>query len=155
MKSRGVYETPGGTIIWNAIRDLETLCLDREVNKIRSQLAQEFAEKVYYGLWFSPECDYIRACLQMSQKLVNGYVILELFKGNVYIKGRKAVNSLYDQQLVRYLKLKAFPLTNVCPVFESMDIKGDFTPSIADGFIKTTAIRLTAFRNVYQKSPYN
>ncbi|XP_054163657.1 argininosuccinate synthase-like [Oppia nitens] len=137
MKSRGVYETPGGTIIWNAVRDLELLCLDREVNQIRTQLAEKFAEKVYYGLWYSPECHYIRACLKLSQKLVNGYVILQLFKGNAYIRGRKAIKSLYDQQLV------------------SMDVQGQFTPNNADGFIKTSAIRLTAFNNVYKQSPYS
>lgn len=137
MKSRGVYETPGGTIIWNAVRDLETLCLDREVNKIRSKLAENFAEKVYYGLWFSPECDYLRACLKISQQLVNGFVILQLFKGNAYVRGRKAVKSLYDQQLV------------------SMDVQGEFTPINAEGFIRTSAIRLTTFRNVYKDSPYD
>ncbi len=66
-------------------------------------MAQLFAEKVYYGLWFSPECDYMRACLKLSQKLVNGFVILRLFKGNAYIRGRKADKSLYDQQLVRFV----------------------------------------------------
>ncbi|CAG2113983.1 unnamed protein product, partial [Medioppia subpectinata] len=86
MKSRGVYETPGATILWTAIRDLELLCLDREVNKIRAKLAQEFAEKVYYGLWYSPECDYMRACLKLSQTLVNGFVIIRLFKGNAFIR---------------------------------------------------------------------
>lgn len=76
---------------------------EQEVNKIRSNLAQIFAEKVYYGLWFSPECDYIRACLKLSQKLINGFVILQLFKGNAYVRGRKAVKSLYDRQLVRHV----------------------------------------------------
>lgn len=101
MKSRGVYETPGGTILFETIRDLEVVCLDREVNKIRSALAQTFSEKVYYGLWYSPEGSYVRACLNLSQQLVSGTVKLHVFKGKVYIRGRQASKSLYDQELVR------------------------------------------------------
>jgi len=101
MKSRGVYETPGGTILFQAVRDLEVVCLDREVNKIRNSLAQTFSEKVYYGLWFSPEGSYLRRCLNLSQKLVSGKVLLHIFKGNVYVRGRAATKSLYDQELVR------------------------------------------------------
>jgi argininosuccinate synthase len=103
MKSRGVYETPAGTILFDAVRDLEVLCLDREVNKIRSYLAGVFSEKVYNGLWFSPEGAYVRSCLQKSQDLVNGCVRLSLYKGKVYVTGRRADKSLYDQELVRYV----------------------------------------------------
>lgn len=102
MKSRGVYETPAGTVLYEAVRDLEVLCLDREVNKVRAFLANIFSEKVYYGLWYSPEGTYVRSCLDMSQKLVNGCVRMSLYKGKVYVTGRKAVKSLYDQELVRY-----------------------------------------------------
>lgn len=71
------------------------------MNKVRATLASIFAEKVYYGLWYSPEGQYVRTCLDMSQKLVNGIVKVELFKGKVYIVGRKADKSLYDQELAR------------------------------------------------------
>lgn len=71
------------------------------MNKIRARLATDFAEKVYFGLWFSPECHYLRACLRLSQKLVSGSVDLRLFKGQVAVRGRRADRSLYDQQLVR------------------------------------------------------
>lgn len=101
MKSRGVYETPAGTVLFEALRDLEVLCLDREVNKIRALLANIFSEKVYYGLWYSPEGAYVRSCLQKSQDLVNGSVKLSLYKGKVYVTGRQAERSLYDQELVR------------------------------------------------------
>lgn len=101
MKSRGVYETPAGTILFEAVRDLEVLCLDREVNKVRAYLAGIFSEKVYYGLWYSPEGAYVRSCLKKSQDLVSGSVRLRLYKGKVYVTGRKAEKSLYDQELVR------------------------------------------------------
>jgi len=136
MKSRGVYETPAGTIIFEAARDLETLCLDKEVNKIRSYLAIQLAEQVYNGMWFAPECKYTRACLNLSQRLVNGLVVLRLYQGCVTIRGRKALKSLYDQELV------------------SMDELGSFTPIHAEGFIKTQAVRLQTFSAVYPKDPY-
>lgn len=72
------------------------------MNKIRSNLAGIFSEKVYNGLWFSPEGEFVRSCLKMSQSVINGKVILELYKGKVYIVGRSADQSLYDQELVRY-----------------------------------------------------
>lgn len=102
MKSRGVYETPAGTVLFEAVRDLEVLCLDREVNKLRANLAGVFSEKIYYGLWYSPEGCFVRSCLKKSQDLVNGCVRLSLYKGKVYVTGRKAEKSLYDQELVRY-----------------------------------------------------
>lgn len=71
------------------------------MNKIRSNLAGIFSEKVYNGLWFSPEGEFVRSCLQMSQRLINGKVVLQLYKGRVYIVGRSADQSLYDQELVR------------------------------------------------------
>lgn len=102
MKSRGVYETPAGTILFEAVRDLEVLCLDREVNKIRSYLASVFSEKVYNGLWYSPEGSFVRSCLSKSQELVNGVVRMSLYQGRPYVVGRRAEKSLYDQELVRY-----------------------------------------------------
>jgi argininosuccinate synthase len=137
MKSRGVYETPGGTVLFDAVRDLEVLCLDREVNKVRASLAGVFAEKVYYGLWFSPEGQFVRTCLDISQRVVNGTVLVELFKGKTYIVGRKAEKSLYDQELC------------------SMDVQGNFTPVDSEGFIRTQAIRLNTFRYVFDKCPYS
>lgn len=103
MKSRGCYETPGATIIYTAIQDLQTLCLDKEVNKIRQNLAVSFAEKVYNGLWFSPEGLFLKSCLVNCQKLVTGTVKLSIFAGRVTIIGRSADRSLYDENLVRYL----------------------------------------------------
>lgn len=77
------------------------------MNKIRSTLAGIFSEKVYNGLWFSPEGEFVRSCLKMSQSVINGKVILELYKGKVYIVGRSADQSLYDQELVRYIIKKS------------------------------------------------
>lgn len=101
MKSRGVYETPGATILFTAIQDLQILCLDKEVNKIRQNLANQFAEKVYNGLWFAPDGLYLKSCLSLSQKLVTGFVRLSIFAGRITVTGRSADKSLYDENLVR------------------------------------------------------
>lgn len=127
------------------------------MNKIRSNLAGIFSEKVYNGLWFSPEGEFVRSCLKMSQNVINGRVILELYKGRVYIVGRSADQSLYDQELVRLADTPQivtsptdFFHSNIC----SMDVQGDFTPLDSEGFIKTQAIRLKTFRSVYQVNPF-
>lgn len=125
------------------------------MNKIRSNLAGIFSEKVYNGLWFSPEGEFVRSCLKMSQSVINGKVILELYKGKVYIVGRSADQSLYDQELVRYKQ--SHTLNYSFPnhaFFNSMDVQGDFTPLDSEGFIKTQAIRLKTFRAVYQVNPF-
>ncbi|CAK9291133.1 unnamed protein product [Gordionus sp. m RMFG-2023] len=127
MKSRGIYETPAFTVLFEAHRDLEALVLDREVRKIKRYLAERFSEQIYNGFWFSPECEYTRSCLELSERgLVSGFVKVILFKGHVYIISRKTSDpklSLYNQDLV------------------SMDVKGDYDPVDANGFIKINSLR--------------
>jgi len=97
MKSRGVYETPGGTILRAAHRDLETITLDREVLRIRDSLVPEYAKLIYNGFWFSPEMALLQKTMDESQKTVNGTVRLKLYKGNCIPAGRKSDNSLYSE----------------------------------------------------------
>ncbi|XP_029840952.2 argininosuccinate synthase [Ixodes scapularis] len=130
MKSRGVYETPAGTILHAAHLDLEVFTMDKEVRRIKRDLSSKFAEQVYGGLWYSPEAGFTRSCLSLSQACVTGTVRLDLFKGQVYIRGRWAPNSLYNRELV------------------SMDVQGEYTPSDADGFIKIQALRLKEWHRV-------
>ncbi|MCI5148164.1 MAG: argininosuccinate synthase [Candidatus Electrothrix sp. MAN1_4] len=97
MKSRGVYETPGGTILRQAHRDMETITLDREVLRIRDSLVPEYAKLIYNGFWFSPEMTLLQKTMDESQKTVNGTVRLKLYKGNCIPVGRKSDNSLYSE----------------------------------------------------------
>ncbi|XP_067295864.1 argininosuccinate synthase [Pseudorasbora parva] len=124
MKSRGIYETPGGTILLHAHLDIETFTMDREVRKIKQNLGIKFSELIYNGFWFSPECEFIRHCVDKSQENVEGRVQLSVFKGQVYILGRESPKSLYNEELV------------------SMDVQGDYDPCDASGFIKINAVRL-------------
>jgi argininosuccinate synthase len=126
IKSRGVYETPGGTILHAALRDLEGLTMDREVLKLRDSLAPRFAECIYNGFWFSPEMDVLRVALDKCMEGVDGTVTLALYKGNVMPVGRTSASSLYDQKL------------------SSMDIEGGFQQTDSAGFIRINAIRLKA-----------
>ncbi len=96
MKSHGVYETPGGTILRTAHRDLETITLDREVMKIRDSLIPRYAELVYNGFWFSPERELLQKTMDETQQTVNGVVRLKLYKGNCFSVGRKSGQSLYQ-----------------------------------------------------------
>lgn len=130
MKSRGVYETPGGTIIFKAHQDLETLTLDREVLLIKANLAPKLAQLIYNGFWFSPEMEMLMAAINVSQKRVNGTVKLALYKGNVIIEGRSSPNSLYNFDIA------------------SMDKLGDYDQTDAKGFIKLNALRLTTAYSV-------
>lgn len=130
LKSRGVYETPGLTLLHAAHQDLEVLCLDREVRKIKTELSTRMAEQVYNGFWFSPEFEYTRRCVEASQETVTGSVSLKVYKGNVYIEGRNAPVSLYNQELV------------------SMDVQGDYDPTDARGFIRLNALRLREHQRV-------
>ncbi|XP_064457172.1 argininosuccinate synthase-like [Ornithodoros turicata] len=130
MKSRGIYETPAGTILHAAHLDLELFILDKEVWRLKQYLSEKFGEQVYGGLWFSPEAEYSRKCIEICQESVTGTVRLELFKGQVYVRGRQAPYSLYNQELV------------------SMDVQGDYTPSDADGFIKIKALRLKEWSRI-------
>lgn len=124
IKSRGVYETPGGTILQVAHRDLEGITLDREVMHLRDSLIPRYSEMVYYGFWFSPEMELLRDMFVRSQEYVTGTVVLGLYKGNVVVKGRSSPVTLYDQDLA------------------SMDRSGGFDAMDSTGFIHINALRL-------------
>ena len=125
MKSRGVYETPGGTILLQAHRAIESLTLDRGAAHLKDELMPRYAELVYYGFWFSPEREMLQAAIDKSQEHVEGEVTLELYKGNVIVVGRESKKSLYTPNLV---------------TFE--DDKGAYDQKDAQGFIKLNALRL-------------
>lgn len=128
IKSRGVYETPGGTVLHVALRDLEGIAMDREVLRLRDMLSPRFAEIIYNGFWFSPEMDFIQAAFRQSEKLITGQVFVRLFKGNVITLGRTSTSSLYDQEL------------------SSMDVAGGYDQEDARGFIRLNALRLRAHK---------
>ncbi len=125
MKSRGVYETPGGTILYAAHRAMESLTLDREAMHLKDSLMPRYAELVYYGFWFSPEREMLQALVDKSQENVEGEVTLKLYKGNVIVIGRKSEKSLYSSEIV---------------TFE--DDAGAYDQKDAEGFIKLNALRL-------------
>jgi len=102
MKSHGVYETPGGTILRTAHRDLETITMDREVMRIRDSLVARYAELIYNGFWFSPERELLQITMDASQKTVNGIVRLKLYKGNCIPVGRKSDQSLYQESFATF-----------------------------------------------------
>ena len=138
IKSRGIYETPGGTILWEAHRDIEGIAMDKEVMHLRDMLIPKFAELIYNGFWYSPEMDFIMSAFNKSQEAITGKVRLSLYKGNVVTIGRDSPYSLYDQDL------------------SSMDIEGGFDATDSTGFININAIRLKAHKLVLQKNrPYN
>ncbi len=124
MKSRGVYETPGGTILHIAKRDLEGLCLDREVMHLRDSLIPRYAEMVYYGYWFAPEREALQAMVDKTQERVTGTVRCKLYKGNCIPVGRKSPYSLYRMDLATFEKDQ---------VYNQAD---------AAGFIKLVGLRL-------------
>ena len=124
MKSRGVYETPGGTILAAAHRGIESLTLDRGAAHLKDELMPRYAELVYNGFWFSPEREMIQAAVDESQKHVSGTVRLKLFKGSVTVVGRKSPVSLYSEQHVTF---------EADTVYDQRD---------AEGFIKLNALRL-------------
>lgn len=124
MKSRGVYETPGGTILWKAHHDLESLVLDREVFHLKQTWAPKLAQLIYNGFWFSPEMDFLMAAIEKSQETVEGKVFLKLYKGNVSVSKRQSDKSLYQEEIA------------------SMDRLGNYDQLDAKGFIKLNALRL-------------
>jgi len=124
MKSRGVYETPGGTLLRNAHRDLETMCMDREVMRIRDSLVPRYAELVYNGFWFSPERELLQVTMDESQKTVNGTVRMKLYKGNCVSVGKKSEQSLYQESFA---------------TFEEDDV---YNQADAGGFIRLNGLRL-------------
>ncbi|KAL7533206.1 hypothetical protein ACHAWF_004380 [Thalassiosira exigua] len=139
IKSRGVYETPGGTLLRDAHMDLEGLCMDREVKRIAEGMGNEFARLCYNGFWFAPEMDLIRHSVSYSQRDVTGVVSLELYKGNIICRGRTSPNALYNPDLA------------------SMDIEGggddfDYNPSDAAGFIRINAVRLKTYAALRAKT---
>jgi argininosuccinate synthase len=124
MKSRGVYETPGGTVLLQAHRAIESLCLDRGAAHLKDELMPRYAELIYNGFWFSPERDMIQAAIDDSQKSVEGTVRLKLYKGGVYVEGRRSPTSLYSEDHATF---------EADTVYDQRD---------AEGFIKLNALRL-------------
>src|SRR5213082_2878169 len=102
MKSRGIYETPGGTILYAAHRGIESITLDRGAGHLKDELMPKYAELVYYGFWFAPEREMLQAAIDKSQEFVTGRVRLKLYKGSVNVVGRESPYSLYDQELVTF-----------------------------------------------------
>ncbi|HEX9901741.1 MAG TPA: argininosuccinate synthase [Acidobacteriota bacterium] len=133
IKSRGIYETPGGTILRIAHLDIEGMAMDKEVMRLRDMLSPKFAELVYNGFWFSPEMDFLISAFDKSQEVIDGVVFLSLYKGNVTVLGRESPSSLYDQEL------------------SSMDIEGGFNHVDSRGFINIQAIRLKAHQAILAK----
>ncbi len=125
MKSRGCYETPGGTIMLKAHRAIESLTLDREVAHLKDELMPRYAKLIYNGYWWSPERKMLQAAIDASQEPVNGTVRLKLYKGNVEVVGRKSEDSLFDESIA---------------TFE--DDAGAYDQADAEGFIKLNALRL-------------
>jgi argininosuccinate synthase len=132
IKSRGIYETPGATILYAAHRDIEGIAMDREVMRLRNMLAPVFAELVYNGFWFSPEMDFLQAAMDKSQEVIDGVVHMVLYKGNIIMEGRESPSSLYNKEL------------------SSMDIEGGFNQTDSLGFIRINAIRLMAHHAIME-----
>jgi argininosuccinate synthase len=125
MKSRGIYETPGGTILYAAHRGIESITLDRGAGHLKDELMPKYAELIYYGFWYSPEREMLQALIDKSQENVSGTVRLKLYKGNTTVVGRKSPKSLYSMKTV---------------TFE--DDAGAYDQRDAEGFIKLNALRL-------------
>ena len=124
MKSRGVYETPGGTILAKAHRAIESITLDRGEAHIKDEIMPKYAETIYNGFWFSSEREAMQELIDSTQKNVSGDVKLKLIKGNVIVIGRRSPYSKYNLSLV------------------SFDEEGDYDQKDAEGFIKITSLRL-------------
>jgi argininosuccinate synthase len=136
IKSRGIYETPGGTILHVAHMDIEGVAMDREVMRLRDMLSAKLAELVYYGFWFSPEMDFLMAAIDKSQEIIDGKVFVKLYKGNVFVTGRTSTSSLYDQDL------------------SSMHIEGGFNQQDSAGFIRISAVRLMAHNAIMNRKKH-
>jgi argininosuccinate synthase len=133
MKSRGVYETPGGTILKVAHTAMESITLDREVMHIRDGLIPRYAEMIYYGYWFTPEREMLQALIDESQKRVSGVVRLKLYKGNCTVVGRKSDFTLYD------------------PDFATFEGDEVYNQKDAEGFIRLSGLRLKIGRLLEQR----
>jgi argininosuccinate synthase len=136
MKSRGVYETPGGTILHAAHRALESITMDREVVRLRDSLIPRYAEMIYYGYWFAPEREVLQGAIDAAQRNVTGTARLKLYKGNVVVAGRKSDFSLYDPQVATFEQ---------DTVYQQAD---------AEGFIRLNALRLRLQKLSKTKRPY-
>tara|TARA_B110000003_G_scaffold274539_1_gene314774 strand:- start:97 stop:1326 length:1230 start_codon:yes stop_codon:yes gene_type:complete len=134
MKSRGVYETPGGTILQMAHRNIETLTMDRDLMQLRDSLIPRYAQLIYNGFWYAPEREALQALIDHSQKSVTGTVRLKLYKGNVTTVGRRSDLSLYDENIAS---------------MEGVD--SDYNPDDATGFIHLNALRLRRRADVQGK----
>ena len=137
MKDRGVYETPGGTIIYHAHRALESITMDREVMHLRDSLIPKYAELVYNGYWFSPEREMLQSSIEKSQEFVSGDVRIKLYKGGVHISGRRSPYSLYNPEIV------------------SFDEAGGYDQEDATGFIKLNALRLRVLASMREQITSN
>ncbi len=135
MKSRGVYETPGGTILFHMRRAIESITLDRGAAHLKDELMPKYAELIYNGFWFSPEREMLQASIDISQKNVSGTVRAKLYKGNVIITGRKSPFSLYSESLVTFEEGTA-----------------DYNHFDAEGFIKLNALRLRVKKMISNSS---
>ena len=129
MKSRGVYETPGGTILMVARRAVESLTLDKGASHLKDEVMPRYAELIYNGFWFSPEREMLQSLIDQSQKKVNGTVKLKIYKGNVIVTGRKSKSSLYSNEMATFEEDS---------VYDQKD---------AEGFIKLNALRLKLLKN--------
>ena len=136
MKSRGCYETPGGTLLYHAHKAVESLTLDRQVLQLRDELVPKYASMIYNGFWYAPEREALQKLMNDIQKSVTGTVKLKLYKGNLTVLGRKSPNSLYRQDVV---------------TFEEDDV---YNQGDAEGFIKLNALRLRIAAQV-DKEPVN
>lgn len=130
MKSRGCYETPGGTILLKAHRAIESITLDREVAHLKDSLMPRYAEMIYNGYWWSPERKMLQVAIDESQQFVNGEVRVKLYKGAVHVVGRRSADSLFDEKVA---------------TFE--DDAGAYDQKDAEGFIKLNALRMRIAAN--------
>ena len=133
MKSRGIYETPGGTVLHVAHRAMESITLDREAMHLKDELMPRYAKMIYTGYWFAPEREMLQAAIDQTQEWVNGVVRLKLFKGSATVAGRKSPNSLYRMDYV---------------TFEEDSVYNQFD---AEGFIKLNALRLRLGKMAHEK----
>ena len=133
MKSRGVYETPGGTILLQARRAIESITIDREVAHLKDELMPKYAELVYNGYWFTPEREVLQTAIDATQYNVNGVTRLKLYKGNTIITGRQSPTSLYSNEHVTFEEDS---------VYNQLD---------AEGFIKLNALRLKIGKHYINK----
>jgi argininosuccinate synthase len=134
MKSRGVYEAPGATVLYACHRDLEGLTLDREVMHLRDSLVPRYAELVYYGFWFHPAKQCLDAFVNESQKNVTGVVRCELYKGSLRVTGRKSPVSLYDANIA------------------TMEAGGSYNQDDATGFLRITGLPVRVMANLKGRS---